>query len=170
VDVRKRKLVLIVATAALLATGASAGARGDAVASAGGDYSFSGLTPTGTIVVEPFEFWVKLYADGSVKGKYRYEQNRDGSIISASGPLTCAVFQGSRLWVGGLIHESNRPALVGLDMWFQVHDRGQPDSETPDISTSLGAGGPGTGQQYCDDAPDMLFPFLVSEGFVRVSS
>jgi hypothetical protein len=36
------------------------------------------------------------------------------------------------------------------------------------MSSTIGAGGPGTGQQYCDDAPVVRFPFFIDKGFIAV--
>jgi hypothetical protein len=56
-------------------------------------------------------------------------------------------------------------------MWFQAQDNGEPGSdETPDMSSTVGAGAPGTGQQYCDDAPVVRFPFYVEHGNLQVRS
>jgi hypothetical protein len=38
------------------------------------------------------------------------------------------------------------------------------------MSTTIGAGGPGTGQQYCDDAPEPRFPFFLDRGNLQVRS
>jgi hypothetical protein len=60
-----------------------------------------------------------------VAGRFNYTQVRDGVELSASGSLDCATITGDRAWVGGVIEESSRASLVGLDMWFQVQDNGE---------------------------------------------
>ena len=108
------------------------------------------------------------FADGSAKGRYDYRQVRDGVELTAKGPLTCATLRGNQAWVGGVIEESSRPSLIGLEMWFQVQDNKRWRSGTPDMSSTLGAGGPGTGKQYCIDAPVVRFPFFLDDGLLAV--
>jgi hypothetical protein len=166
-------VVLAILGAALVASVApsAVGGGNGVVASASGGYGFSGTAAGSTFDVHPFTFNVQVKADGSVNGHYNYTQVRDGVELSIKGSLTCAVIVGNRAWVGGIIEKSSRANLVGLDMWFQAQDNGEPGSdETPDMSTTIGAGGPGTGQQYCDDAPEPRFPFFLDQGNLQVRS
>ena len=169
---RKLSLVTILGAVLMIAVAPSAGGEGNGVvASASGGYGFSGPAAGSTFVIHPFTFDVQLKSDGSVTGRYNYTQLRDGVELTVKGSLTCAVIVGNRAWVGGIIEKSSRESLVGLDMWFQVQDNGEPGSdETPDMSTTIGAGEPGTGQQYCDDAPEPRFPFFISQGNLQVRS
>jgi hypothetical protein len=170
---RKSKKSVIIVAALALAAGASAtaGAGEGVVASASGGYSFSGPVLGGFIAVHPFAWNVTLRADGSVHGRYNYTQVRDGVELMVRGSLTCAAIQGNHVWVGGVIEDSSRESLIGLDMWFQAADNGEPGSDgSPDMSSTIGAGPPGAGQQYCDDAPQVRFPFLIEEGNLQVRS
>ena len=169
---RKQKAVIVVAALALAAgAAATAGASEGVVASASGGYSFSGPVLGGFIEVHPFAWNVNVHADGSVDGRYNYAQIRDGVELTVRGSLTCAVIQGNHVWVGGVIEDSSRQSLIGLDMWFQAQDNGEPASDaTPDMSSAIGAGPAGAGQQYCDDAPPVRFPFLIQQGNVQVRS
>jgi hypothetical protein len=169
---RKKSLAAAVAALALAAgASATAGAEEGVVASASGGYSFSGPVLGGFIEVHPFAWSVTLHADGSVQGRYQYTQVRDGVELTVRGSLTCAVIQGNNVWVGGVIEDSSRASLIGLDMWFQAQDNGESGSgDTPDMSSTIGAGPPGAGQQYCDDAPEVRFPFLIQEGNLQVRS
>ena len=169
---RSRKTAIALAVLAL-AAGATASAAADegVVASASGGYSFSGPLLEGFIEVHPFTWNVQVFADGSVQGRYNYTQVRDGVELTVKGSLTCAVIQANQVWVGGIIEQSSRESLIGLDMWFQAQDNGEPGSDqTADMSSTIGAGGPGTGQQYCDDAPQVRFPFLIEAGNLQVRS
>jgi hypothetical protein len=163
-----RRTLMVAIGAAVLAATASAGNDEGVVASASGGYGFS----TGTVEVGPFTWQVQIQADGSVSGGYTYRQVNltTGSEITAQGPLTCAVIVGNHVWAGGIIEESNRDSLVGLNMWFQAQDNGEGANAPPDMSTTIGAGGPGTAQQYCDDHPPALFPHLVERGNLQVRS
>jgi hypothetical protein len=167
---RKKNLAVTVAALALLAgASATAGADEGVVASASGGYSFGGPLLGGFIEVHPFAWNVQLRADGSVHGHYQYTQVRDGVELMVRGSLTCATIEGNQVWVGGVIEDSSRESLIGLDMWFQAQDNGDPGSGA-DMSSTIGAGPDGAGQQYCDDAPVVRFPFLIEDGNLQVRS
>lgn len=165
-----RKVMLLAAGALTLGAASSAGAEDGVVASASGGYGFSGTAAGSVFDVHPFTWNVQLHDDGSVHGRFNYTQVRDGVELSAKGSLTCAVIIGNQVWVGGIIENSSRASLVGLDMWFQAQDNGEGANDPPDMSSTLGASGPGTGQQYCDDHPVVRFPFLVERGNLQVRS
>ena len=166
-----RRAFIIVSLVAVLVTAATAVAGGNGVvASANGDYGFSGQAAGSTFVIGPFTWNVQVKPDGSVKGRFDYTQVRDGVALSASGPLTCAFIEGDHVWVGGVIEASSRASLVGLDMWFQAHDFGEGANAAPDMSSTLGAAAAPAGQRYCDDHPAVLFPFTVGEGNLQVRS
>jgi hypothetical protein len=168
-----RKKTLAVAVTAIVLAGfvATSAAGGGVPASASGGYSFSGPVLGGFIDVHPFTWNVTIHDDGTVHGHYQYTQVRDGAELMVRGPLTCATIRGNQVWVGGVIEDSSRENLIGLDMWFQAQDNGEPgSSDTPDMSSTVGAGPPGAGQQYCDDAPVVRFPFLIEEGNLQVRS
>jgi hypothetical protein len=167
---RSRKTAIALAVLAL-APGATASAAADEgiVASASGGYGFSGPLLGGFIEVHPFTWNVQVHADGSVQGHYNYTQVRDGVELTVKGSLTCAVIQGNQVWVGGIIEDSSRESLIGLDMWFQAQDNSEPGSgESPDMSSTIGAAPAPAGQQYCDDAPQVRFPFLIESGNLQV--
>ena len=166
-----RRAFIIVSLVALLVTATTAVAGGNGVvASASGDYGFSGEAAGSTFVIGPFTWNVQVKADGSVKGQFDYTQVRDGVALSASGPLTCAFIEGDHVWVGGVIEASSRVSLVGLEMWFQARDNGEGANAAPDMSSTLGAATAPAGQQYCADHPPVRFPFLVGEGNLQVRS
>ena len=163
---------MLVLALVLAVAGAStaSGAESGVVASGNGDYGFTGTAVGSVFVIGPFTWNVQQKEDGSVRGAYEYTQVRDGVSLSVSGSLHCATFIGDRLWVGGVIEESSRASLVGLDMWFQVQDNGEGANAAPDMSSTVGAGAPGTAQQYCNDHPPVMFPFLVGSGNLQVRS
>ena len=163
-------IVAAVAAVTLLGSaGAASGEENRVVASASGDWSMSGQAAGSTFEIEPFTFNVRVYADGSATGHFDYTQVRDGGApLVVRGSLDCATIAGNRAWVGGVIEESSRASLVGLDMWFQVQDNGEGADAPPDMSSTIGAGGPGTGEQYCADAPVVLFPFFLGAGNLQV--
>jgi hypothetical protein len=159
---------LLAVALAVVGAGAAAGSGEGVVSSGSGGYGLSGTAAGSVFVVHPFTWNVQQQADGSVNGVYDYTQVRDGVELSVSGSLHCATFIDDRLWVGGIIEKSSRASLVGLDMWFQVQDNGEGPGDPPDMSSTIGAGGPGTAQQYCDDHPPVMFPFLVERGNLQV--
>jgi hypothetical protein len=167
--VRRSILTAILAVLGTVIVAGAAGGSAGVVASASGGYGMSGTAAGSTFVIHPFTFTVRLYADGSADGRFNYTQVRDGVGLTVKGSLDCAFIQGNQAWVSGVIEDSSRASLVGLDMWFQVQDNGEPGSdETPDMSSTIGAGGPGTGEQYCADHPAVLFPFFLDAGNVQV--
>jgi hypothetical protein len=168
---RARVLVLAGVVAAALASSGAAVGGAPVVASASGAsvldiHNMFGLD---LIEVQPFTFTAQVHADGSVDGSYLYRTIDDGVPFRARGPLTCAVIVGNRGWFGGLIVDSSDPSLEGLEMWFQVADDGEPGADaTPDMTTLIGAGGPGTAKDYCDRAPEPRFPFFLEDGDIQV--
>ena len=164
-----RRMMIALAGVAALATAASAfGGENGVVASASGGYGFTGTAAGSFFDIGPFTWNVQIHDDDSVHGQFNYTQVRDGAALSARGSITCAVILDGHVWVGGIIEESSRESLVGLDMWFQAQDNGEGEDAAPDMSSTLGAGPPGAGQQYCDDHPAVLFPFLVEQGNLQV--
>lgn len=170
---RRAILIAILAAGVLFTTaGAASGDANGVVASASGGYSLNGTAAGSTFEIQPFAFNVRIYADGSVEGRFNYTQVRDGGEpLVVKGSLDCAKIAGNQAWVGGVIEESSRASLVGLDMWFQVQDNGEPAADgSPDMSSTIGAGGPGTGDAYCADAPVVRFPFFLAAGNLQVRS
>jgi hypothetical protein len=165
---KKRTLIIIAAFALAAGASATAGAGEGVVASASGGYGFSGPVLGGFIEVQPFAWNVQIKADGSVQGRYEYTQVRDSVELMVRGSLTCATIRGNQVWVGGVIEDSSRESLIGLDMWFQAQDNGT--AGTPDMSSTIGAAAAPAGQQYCDDAPVVRFPFLIEQGNLQVRS
>jgi hypothetical protein len=170
--VRKVILIAVLAAALVTSVGAAAGDQNGVVASASGGWHMSGTAAGSTFEIQPFTFTVRIHADGTVAGRFNYTQVRDGGEpLVVQGSLDCATIAGNQAWVGGVIEESSRESLVGLDMWFQVQDNGEPGADaTPDMSSTIGAGGAGTGDAYCAEAPVVRFPFFLAAGNLQVRS
>lgn len=168
----KRSVIIAAACAAALAIAglAGAGTTSRVVASASGSYGFSGPAAGSFFVIHPFRWKVQLLANGGVRGHYTYTQVRDGVQLDVSGSLHCATIIADRVWVGGLIEESSRASLIGLDMWFQAQDLGKGKNDPPDMSSTIGAGAAGAAQKYCADHPAVLFPFFLERGDLKVRS
>lgn len=141
------------------------------VASASGNSQFEIHDMFGfeLIDVRTFAFNVQKRADGTVTGRYEHRSFDDGEQFYVRGPLTCLNVDGGRAWVGGIIEDSSLPPVIGWEMWFQVEDNGQGAGDPPDWSTLVGASpAAGSAQEYCDDAPDVNFPFNIEHGNIRV--
>jgi hypothetical protein len=170
---KSRTLLAMLVLTAVLAVGAGTASAdaNEVVASASGGSVFDIHDMFGfeLIEVQPFTFTARVHADGSVSGSYLFRTVDDGVPFLARGPLTCAVIEGNRAWLGGLIENSSDESVEGLEMWFQVADNGEPGADgSPDMTTLIGAGGPGTAQDYCDRAPEPMFPFLLEHGNIQV--
>ena len=105
-------LIAILAAGVLFTTaGAASGDANGVVASASGGYSLNGTAAGSTFEIQPFTFNVRIYADGSVEGRFNYTQVRDGGEpLVVKGSLDCAVIQGNQAWVGGVIEETSARA------------------------------------------------------------
>lgn len=163
-------MTLVLALLFLAAVAAPAQANA-VVASASGNSQFKIENMFGfeLIDVRVFAFNVKEYADGSVSGHYEHRSFDDGEPFYVRGPLTCLNVQGSQAWVGGLIEDSSAPGLVGAEMWFQLEDNGEGAHAEPDWTTLVGASfEEGSAQEYCDDAPEVMFPFDIEHGNIQV--
>ena len=168
---RLRFLVLAGALAAAIAASGSAASGSPVVASASGAsvFNIESMFGLDLIEVQPFAFTARVDVDGRVHGNYLFRTVDDGIPFLARGPITCAVIEDNRGWFGGVIERSSDESLEGLEMWFQVADNGEPGVDgTPDMTTLIGAGGPGTAQDYCDRAPEPTFPFFLEHGNIQV--
>jgi hypothetical protein len=170
-QVRTRSIIIAVACATALAVAGSAGGgAARVVASASGNYAFTGTAAGSFFDVGPFRWHVQIRSDGTARGHYTYTQVRDGAKLSVSGSLHCATIIDNRVWVGGVIEESSRASLIGLDMWFQAQDNGKGKKQPPDMSSTVGAAAAPAAEQYCDDHPEVMFPFFLERGDLKVRS
>jgi hypothetical protein len=54
-------------------------------------------------------------------------------------------------------------------MWFQVQDNGEGSQADLDWTTLIGASPvEGSAQEYCDNAPEVNFPFDIEHGNIQV--
>jgi len=168
---RLRFLVLAGVLAAAVAASGSVAGESPVRASASGAsvFDIEGMFGFDLIEIQSFAFTARVDVDGRVHGNYLFRTVDDGIPFLARGPITCAVIADNRGWFGGVIKQSSDESLEGLEMWFQVADNGEPGTDgTPDMTTLIGAGGPGTAQDYCDRAPEPTFPFSLEHGNIQV--
>src|SRR6266545_3614066 len=64
----------------------------------------------------------------------------------------------AELYAGGTVS--------GVDLYRTLGEPGA--DETTDMTTLIGAGGPGEAQDYCDRAPEPRFPFVLDHGEIQV--
>jgi hypothetical protein len=147
----------------------AAGGHGAVTASASGHAHFVLTYVFGLheLVVQDFSWWARVHADGTVEGAYAYSDLEDGVPFTASGPVTCLVVRGSRVWAGGTVTATNDPTQLGLNSWWQAADN-RSLAGAPDMTTLLGTGAAGQAQAYCDAAPDPRYPWPVRRGTVHV--
>ena len=77
-----------------------------------------------TVQQDPLAYEAVLFADGTVRGHWRYDYYESGVHLVFSGPVNCMAVQGNRAWIGGPIAKTTDPASVGLGAWWQVADLG----------------------------------------------
>lgn len=163
-------LCLLVVLMTMQSAGPAYAGESSVVASANGGSQFKIENMFGfeLIDVRAYSFNVKKFEDGRVQGHYEHRSFDDGVPFYVRGPLTCLNVDGNRAWVGGIIEDASEPVLEGWEMWFQVQDTGEGAGAT-DWTTLIGASPEvGSAQEYCDDAPDVLFPFDIEHGNIQV--
>jgi hypothetical protein len=139
------------------------------VESASGGYHFT-TDPRffGFPVDNRLTFTAERHADGSVSGRYNYEQGAFGERFIFRGSVTCFVIYdtpvlqdwpdipamtGNRAKWGGLIEYSNDPTLpAGGFIWFQSIDNGEGAGAPPDLSTISGFGDEAANEAFCNAA------------------
>ena len=146
------------------------------VESASGGYHFT-TDPRffGFPVDNRLTFIAERHADGSVSGRYNYEQGAFGERFIFKGSVTCfAIYDtpvlqdwpdipamtGNRAKWGGLIEYSNDPTLpAGGFIWFQSIDNGEGAGAPPDLSTISGFGDEAANEAFCNAAtvPNLNF-------------
>ena len=122
-----------------------------------------------TVQQDPLTYEAWLFADGTVRGHWRYDYYEAGAHLVFSGPVSCLAVQGDRAWIGGPIAKTTDPTSVGLGAWWQVADLGSGRHPVvPDQTTFAGIGTLAATQAYCDGKPDPHFIFDVQSGGVVV--
>ena len=155
----------LVALVAVLVTGASAIAGGNGVvASANGDYGFTGQAAGSTFVIGPFTWNVQVKADGSIEGLVQLHPGARRRRALGERHAHVRVLRGRprvgrRGHRGELAGEPRRSRHVVPGSRLR---RGR-ERAARHVVDARGGGRSG-GQQYCDDHPPVRFPFLVERG------
>ena len=139
------------------------------VESASGAYHFTTAPHFFGVPVENrLTFTANRHADGSLSGRYNYEQGVLGDRFIFRGSVTCfevydtpvlqdwpdiPAMTGNRAKWGGLIEFSNDPTLpAGGFIWFQSIDNGEGVGAPPDLSTISGFGNEAANEAFCNAA------------------
>ncbi len=164
--------VMAGAGVASAATGAPAGGgHGSVTGRVTGDtYVLLGPSVFGvTVQQDPLAYTATRLADGTVRGRWRYDYWEAGRQTTFSGPVTCLSVSGNRAWIGGPVTESSDPTQVGRGAWWQVADNGTGRHPVvPDRTTFAGIGTIAQTLAYCAGEPEPHFIFDVQLGGVRV--
>lgn len=136
------------------------------VQSASGGYHFT-TDPRffGFPVENRLTFTAKRHADGSISGRYNYEQSAFGERFIFKGSVTCFVIHdtpvlqdwpdipattANRAKWGGVIEHSNDPTLPpGGFIWFNSIDNGEGAGAPPDLSSISGFGNEAANEAFC---------------------
>lgn len=157
------------------------------VESASGGYHFT-TDPSffGAPVDNRVTFTAARHADGSISGRFNYEQGFLGERFNFKGSVTCfrindtpvlqdwpdiPAMTGNRAKWGGIIESSNDPTLpVGTFIWFQSIDNGEGSGASPDLSTISGFGDEAANEAFCaaPDVPNPLFGPHAVQGNIQV--
>jgi hypothetical protein len=122
-----------------------------------------------TVQQDPLAYDATKFADGTVRGHWRYDYWEAGQETTFSGPVTCLSVSGNRAWIGGPISESSDPTQVGMGAWWQIADNGAGRHPViPDRTTFVGIGTMAQTLAYCATEPAPHFIFDVQLGGVRV--
>jgi hypothetical protein len=164
--------------AAIIAVGGAASAaaapagHGSSVAAQvdGQTYVLLGPSVFGvTVQQDPLAYHAIKLADGTVRGRWRYDYWQAGQETTFSGPVTCMSVSGNRAWIGGPITDSSDPTQLGMGAWWQVADNGTgPHPVIPDRTTFAGIGTMSQTIAYCNDEPAPHFIFDVQLGGLSV--
>jgi len=122
-----------------------------------------------TVQQDPLAYHAIKLADGTVRGRWRYDYWQAGQETTFSGPVTCMSVSGNRAWAGGPITDSSDPTQLGMGAWWQVADNGTgPHPVIPDRTTFVGIGTMSQTIAYCNDEPAPHFIFDVQLGGLSV--
>ena len=141
--------------------------EGGQLALATGSYRISAPEDVfGVVILGRFTFNANAYADGSVEGRYVYDETYPdaGVTLTYSGSVTCfKIYDGTRAKIGGLIEESNDPLFPpGAFLWWSTKDNGRPSD---DWSTFGGGGDEAANEAFCNSPNLPRFgPFPLEDG------
>lgn len=114
-----------------------------------------------------FTFHAFEQPDGSATGSYKIVLP-SGAFFEAN--VSCLSVDGNIGWVGGVIRDSNVPAVIlGSTSMFYAIDNGEGEDAAPDIvSVAVFNGAAGADLAFCANQPLELAPLTVNDGNVQV--
>lgn len=121
------------------------------------------------------EFSARRDAEGAVEGRFQLHTGR----VLWQGPVTCfEILNGTTVRIGGLAEKiidpkgtvfGNSPPPQGfLEIFAIVTDNGEGSADSPDTSTPIFIGGPGTAAAGCDGTYDGTPDMELSSGNVQI--
>jgi hypothetical protein len=162
-----RKLIFVLAVAALVFTGVAIASNDGGGASGSSRLTVHNVFGLQTLEMKSFTFAANQ-VDGEANGAFHYVEEDDGVPFTAEGHVICAAVSGNDAWVGAVIDRSNDPTVVGLGSWWHVTDNGNKPSDPADITTFLGIGSIPDTYAYCADTPAYRHPFAIDAGAINV--
>lgn len=151
-----RTLLALCAVGGFLAVPVSAaGGSGAVVASADGSAHWTIPLPNPFDVEvwnRTLSFNARSYADGTVTGRFEYQQIAGGEAFKFNVDVTCfKVYDGNRAKIGGVVRLSSDPTLPpGTFAWFQAFDNGEGAGAAPDQSSLVGFGDEAANEAFCN--------------------
>ena len=163
------KIIVLLVTAAALATAGVAGAGGAGGSANGGVHlTVHDVFGLQTLELQNFDFNARLGPDGTADGWYTYREVDDGVPTAFKGPVTCLTVIGNDAWIGGLIEKTTDPTYAGQSAWWHVRDNGEGAGDPPDITTFAGVGTAEETQAFCAAHNPFRHPFPIDGGNIQV--
>ena len=151
----RHALVVFALASLLVIPVTSASGSGSPVASANGSAHWTIPLPNafgGVVENRTLSFTARKYDDGSVAGRFEYQQVFEGDTFKFNVDVTCMnVYDGNRAKIGGVVMVSSDPTLpAGVFAWFSVFDNGEGPNALPDRSSLVGFGDAAANQAFCN--------------------
>ena len=114
----------------------------------------SGHFTTAAGDLRTFSFTARLYADGSVDGRWVRVRRAGGENIHSQGVVTCFTRVDDQVWLGGYATQGAFSEAPNNEVAWRVVDNGQGNNSDPDqISLQFVGAGPGFAANYCSTTP-----------------
>ena len=153
--VRHAHILFVLTGLLMIAPVTSAVGSGSPVSSANGSVHWTIPLPNAFgVEVEnrTLSFNARKDADGSVTGRFEYQQVVEGDAFKFNVDVTCMnVYEGIRAKIGGVVRVSSDPTEpAGTFAWFSVFDNGEGADAPPDRSSLVGFGDEVANEAFCN--------------------
>lgn len=104
-----------------------------------------------TFIVDLFTNRMSFNARGSpASGEFNFQGRIFGAGVHIHGNILCYSVSGRKARVGGVIDNSDQPALIGQEAFWVVEDNGEGSGGERDrVSVYTSSSVPGSAQAYC---------------------